>query len=143
MADLGEPYSKCIAVLKLSTTFGYSDPRFIATLGGMMFLNGDFTEAERIFEQTYKREFPAAESMRVYFRPKDLSDKTKQLHLLGKVGTVKAGYAFINVTGYPEFFCPGSKFGSLVVQQGMDVEFDPVFTAKGQAVEHLKKRSAN
>ena len=46
MEELGEPYSKPIALLKLSTLYGLSDPRFIATLGGMLFLDGEFTEAE-------------------------------------------------------------------------------------------------
>jgi len=32
-------------LLRLSTLYGFSDPRFIGTLGGMLFLDGNFTEA--------------------------------------------------------------------------------------------------
>jgi len=138
MAAMGEPYSKCTALLKLSTLYGLSDPRFIATLGGMLFLNGDFSDAEEIFKQSIRREFPAPEASRIQFRPKDQTNRTAPLCFTGKVTTVKTGYAFIEVSGYPRFFCPGSKFGRIVMKQGLRVEFEPVFTAKGQIAENIK-----
>lgn len=45
--QLGEPYPSSIAVLKMGSLYGLSDPRFVATLGGMLFMNGEFTEAKR------------------------------------------------------------------------------------------------
>jgi tetratricopeptide (TPR) repeat protein len=136
MSDLGEPYAKCIAVLKLGTLYGLSDPRFVGVLGGMLFMNGDFTEARHIFAESRKREFPAHEESRIQFRPKDSVTKAP-LKLTGQVAAVKIGYAFIDAPGYPSFFCPGSKFGRVVMHQGMTVEFEPVFSARGAAANEI------
>jgi tetratricopeptide (TPR) repeat protein len=137
MEAMGEPYAKCIAVLRLSTLYGLSDPRFIATLGGMLFMNGEFSPAKEIFAQTFRREFPAQEASHVQFRPRDPASPNSPLRLVGKVATVKAGYAFIDVAGYPSFFCPGSKFGSIVMRHDLQVQFEPVFTAKGQLADKV------
>ena len=134
---MGEPYAKCIAVLRLSTLYGLSDARFVATFGGMLFLNGEFSPAKEIFDQSYRREFPGTESSRILFRPRDRGTPTEQLRMTGKVAAVKAGYAFIDVPGYPSFFCPGSRFGRIVMRQGMHVQFEPVFTAKGQQADNV------
>ena len=136
MRDLGEPYAKCIAVLKLSTLYGLSDPRFVGTLGGMLFMNGEFSEAKDIFAESRKREFPAQEESRIQFRPRDSVTKMS-LKLTGQVAGVKIGYAFIDVSGYPSFFCHGSKFGRLVMRQGITVEFEPVFTARGASADKI------
>ena len=112
---------------------GLSDPRFVATLGGMLFMNHEFSPAKEIFAQTFRREFPALEASRIQFRPRDPANLIAPLRLVGKVAAVKAGYAFIDAVGYPSFFCPGAKFGSLIMRPGLQVRFEPVFTAKGPA----------
>lgn len=137
MAESGEPYDKCIALLRLSTLYGFSDPRFIATLGGMLFMNGNFTDAEDVFKETQRRDFPADEAKKVQFRPKDRSNLTEPVRLNGEVAVVKVGYAFIDATGYPSFFCPGSKFGKIVMERRLKVTFEPVFSAKGQNAENV------
>ena len=138
MEALGEPYAKCIAVLRLSTLYGLSDPRFVGTLGGMLFMNGEFSPAKEIFDQTYRREFPAPEASRIQFRPRDRAKLSSPLRLVGKVAAVKAGYAFIDVAGYPSFFCPGSKFGRIIMRPGLELEFQPVFTAKGPLADNVR-----
>jgi FimV-like protein len=138
MAEIGEPYAKCITLLRLSTLYGFSDPRFIATFGGMLFLNGNFTEAEDVFAETQKREFPANEANRVQFRPRDRSNPSEPIRLNGEVATVKVGYAFIDAAGYPSFYCRGSKFGKIVMTRKLKVSFEPVFTAKGPTADNVQ-----
>jgi tetratricopeptide (TPR) repeat protein len=135
MEEVGEPYSRCIAVLRLSSLYGVSDPRFVATLGGMLFMNGEFSPAEEIFSQALKREFPGPEGSRVEYRPRDPRNLNFSMKLTGKIASVKTGYAFIDVPGYPSFFCPGSKFGRSVMRVGLQVRFEPVFNAKGQLAD--------
>jgi tetratricopeptide (TPR) repeat protein len=138
MGEVGEPYAKCIAVLKLSTVYGLGDPRFVATLAGMLFMNGDFSEAKAIFVESYKREFPAPEATRIQFRPKNPAVPGEPLRLVGEVVAVKTGYAFIDASGYPSFFCPGSKFGRLVMRPHLRVEFEPAFTARGAIADKVQ-----
>jgi hypothetical protein len=76
-------------------------------------MNGQFSPAKEVFEQAYRREFPAPEASRTQYRPKDRVNRQFNMKLVGKVAAVRTGYAFIDVPGYPSFFCPGSKFGQL------------------------------
>jgi predicted Zn-dependent protease len=138
MRELGEPYAKCIAVLKLSTLYGLGDPRFVATLAGMQFMNGDFSAAKEVFTESYKREFPGPEATRIQFRPRDPDAPGEPLRLIGEVVAVKTGYAFIDVPGYPSFFCPGSKFGRLVMRPRLKVQFQPAFTARGAIADRVQ-----
>jgi tetratricopeptide (TPR) repeat protein len=138
MLALGKPYSRCIAILQMSTLYGLSDPRFVATLGGMLFMNGAFSEAQTIFAETYKREFPASEAVRVQFRPPDPRRPGSTLRLVGKVSRAKAGFSFIDAPGYPSFFCPGSAWGRVVMRSGMRIEFEPCFTARGATADRIR-----
>jgi hypothetical protein len=141
MEALGESYASCIAVLKLSISYGLSDPKFVATLGGMMFLNGDFSDAREMFSNSQKREFPAGEATRIHYQPTSPADRTRPLEFTGKVSAVKAGFAFVNVPGYPSFFCPGSKFGDLVMRQGLAIKFEVGFNAKGGIASNIREVS--
>jgi predicted Zn-dependent protease len=131
LAIKNKSYDESIAVLKLSTLYGYSDPRFIATLGGMLFMSGEFSEAKAIFEESTKHDFTSEEMHEVQFRPLVMEDPNAPLRMSGKVVTRKAGYAFVECTGFPRFLCPGSKFDGLVMNVGMPVSFQPVFSARG------------
>jgi len=135
--ELGEPYSRSIAVLNLSTLYGLSDPRFIATLGGMYFMNGEFTEANKIFAETLKRELSRAESYIIHFNPRDPNDKSRPLRVEGVIADVRPGYAFIE-SKYPRVFCPGSKFGGLKIARGLKVTFEICFCAKGPIADKLR-----
>jgi FimV-like protein len=138
MAETGEPYSKCAAILRLSTLYGLSDSRFVATFGGMLFLNGDFSDAKAVFAESLKRDFPGDEAKRIQFRPRDRLKPAVPLRLVGVVSVVKAGYAFIDVAGYPSFFCPGSKFGQVVMTPDLTVSFEAAFTARGQIADNIQ-----
>ncbi len=138
LVESGEQYSKAIAVLHLSTLFGLSDPRFVATLGGMLFMNGEFTAASKVFAESIRQEFPATESQKIQFRPCSSSEPTKPLRLSGKIISVKPGFAFIQVSDYPNFFCPATKFSGLILRPGLQITFGPAFCARGQVAEKLQ-----
>ncbi|MGD0005029.1 MAG: SIR2 family protein [Anaerolineaceae bacterium] len=131
IAILNRSYTEAIAILRLSTLYGFSDPRFIATLGGMLFMNGNFSEAADIFNESIKHEFNSEELNEIQFTPWVLTDPEQKISLTGKVVTLKPGYALIEVEGYPRFLCPGSNFGGLLLNEGMRISFTPVFSAKG------------
>jgi tetratricopeptide (TPR) repeat protein len=128
---LGKPYSEAVAILSLGTTYGLSDSRFIATYGGMLFMAQRFSDADRIFEETGKRDFASSEANTVQFRPRARDKINNTLELEGRVSGVKAGYAFIEVPGYARFFCPSSKQQGVVLQTGMQVGFKVGFSARG------------
>ncbi len=138
LLDLGEPYARSIAVLNLSRLYGLSDPRFIATLGGMYFMNGEFTEADKIFAESLKQEFSRSESYIVHFNPRDPADRSRPLREDGLVVNVRPGYAFLDSQRYSKVFCPGSKFGGMRLARGMRVSFEICFCAKGPIADKLR-----
>ena len=135
--DSGEPEDKIIPILRISTLYGLSDPRFICILGGLLFMTGKFSDAKEIFQEWYKKEFPINEANRIGFRPKDARRMTS-VKLIGRVAAIKAGYSFIEVPGYPNFFCPSSNFEGLV-SLGLEVSFEPAFTARGAVADRTRR----
>lgn len=129
-----EPYKNIIAILELSSLYGYSDAKYIALLGGLKTLNKDFEESTKIFEESLKHPFTAQELSKIYFRPLDY--KTNEpLRIEGKVIKVRAGYALIENNQYPVFLCPGSKFNGLILKEGMKITFEVTFCAKGSIAD--------
>lgn len=130
LLDNGEPYKKAATILELSTLYGMSDPRYISVYGGVLFLDGNFGEAEKVFERSMKHNFPANELYEIHFKPLDPLDKTKILSLTGEVITVKSGFSLIQPDGYPRIICHASKYRGTMMRQGMRVSFVLGFCAK-------------
>jgi len=131
LIDLGKSLGEGIAVLKLSTLYGLSDPRFIATLGGLLFLNRDFTEADEVFKRANLSELPWSELTAARFHPSAPGDPGQPLRLQGKVVDVRAGYALIDTAEYPRLLCPASKFSGVVMERGLILDFQLAFSARG------------
>jgi hypothetical protein len=111
-------------------------PSYIGLLAGMLFMNEDFTEADELFAEARKRGYSGRDGMRIYFKPLD-DERRDPLRLNGIVSSVKAGFAFVRSNGYPDFFCPGSKFGQIVMERDLRVTFTPGFTARGNQATNL------
>lgn len=129
--QLNRSLKEAIAILNLSRLYGLGDPRYIATLGGMLFLDGDFSQANKIFEESSKHNFNAIEMNKIQFHPPDPLNPKINFRLKGKVVVVKAGYALIESPGYPRFVCPGSKYKGIIMISDLSISFEPAFAAKG------------
>ncbi|HTA22647.1 MAG TPA: SIR2 family protein [Terriglobales bacterium] len=132
----GETYSTAISGIRIGSLYGFRDPRYIAVLGGMLFMNTQFSEAQDTFAESGKRNFSNIESNNVYFRPRG-PDKVKALRLRGRVAAVRPGYCFVENKDYPRFFCPASRFGKLILRVGQEVTFSPVFSARGAGADAI------
>ncbi|MAS38117.1 MAG: SIR2 family protein [Anaerolineaceae bacterium] len=137
MIHVGQTYKQAIAMLELCRTFGMRDPRYVATLGGMMFLNGDFTSAEEVFREGQQR-FEQQEYRTVQFTPPNPENVDQPYRIRGRVVTIAKGYCFIEVPEYPNIFCPYTKFRNIVISQGVSLDFQLVFTARGAIADDLK-----
>jgi hypothetical protein len=111
--------------------YGLRDPRYIAVLGGMLFMDQKFSEAKEVFDKANDIGFQFEELTRLQFFPHVLGDRATRVRLEGTVVSVKAGYAFVSAPGYPDFFCYGTKFGRLSTDAWMKVTFEPAFCARG------------
>lgn len=138
MVYLGKPYAEAAAILKVSTLYGLSDPRFIATLGGLLFLDRKFTEAEEIFSESSKRDFPVDELRQIQFRPPNPSNTSEPFRINGKVIEVKHGYSFIDSSDYSRFICRASKYKGITMRPKLQLTFEVAFTAKGAVADNPK-----
>ena len=137
MLEDGESYAQAIAVLRLANITGMRDARYIATLGGMLFMSGAYTEARTVFSATTERNFSFDEETRPLFWAMDSRAPIRPLRLLGTVADVKPGYAFIDSGDRPAFFHHGTKAGDLVLRPGLKVEFSPAFSARGPNAQRV------
>lgn len=127
----GQSYSEAISVLSQSRTYGLRDPRYIATLGGMCFMNRKNDEANSIFRETDRRNFSPQDKNTIQFQPPNPNDLSLPLRIVGTVSSVQGRYCFIQPQDYAAFFCPGSKYNGISMKVGLRLSFEPSFTAKG------------
>lgn len=120
----GHPLESAIAVLELSTLYGYSDPRFVSILGGLLFLNKQFSKAEKVFFETTKREFSNARM--ILFDPSKMANVNSEFDATVKY--VGDRYSYMFIPGFPDIICLSSKYNGILLQRGMRLRISLVFT---------------
>jgi len=136
LLESGESYKNAAAVLELGSLYGLSDPRFIATYGGVLFLDGEFTRADTVFENSVKRAIPADEMYAIHFKPFDSQEPSRPFTLSAEVISVKPGYSILQPDHYPKIICQASKYRGTLMKRGIKVHFSLVFSAKGPVALH-------
>jgi hypothetical protein len=104
----------------------------------MYFMNGEFTEADKIFGESFRQELSRSESHIAHFFPRDPTDRTGPIRVEGKVGDVRSGFAYLDSQHYPKIFCPGSMFGGIRMAKGVRVSFEICFSARGPIADRLR-----
>lgn len=120
---------EAVAILRMGNLYGLRDPRYVATLGGLLVLSGKLTEADEIFSRGRAMEFGIDELRSNLFTPTDSNGA--RLAFDGIVSRAMPGFVWISVPGMPEFWAFGSKFGGVVARKGLKVRFTPSFSARG------------
>lgn len=120
----GGTLSASIAILEQSTLYGYSDAKFVATLGGLLFLNKQFSKADIGFSDSSKREFPNAR--KILFDPEKHAGLNNKYEATVKYVGESHSYIFVN--GFPDIFCPASKYHGIVLKKGMKLSIALVFS---------------
>jgi tetratricopeptide (TPR) repeat protein len=117
---------EAIAILQQSTLNGYSDPYFISTLGGLLFLDKQFTESEAVFNESRRRELQYI--FIPLFTPSCWSIKSD---FTGVVKYVGGGYSKILLDGYTEVSCASSKVNDIILRRSMKVTVVLKFNMRG------------
>jgi hypothetical protein len=87
-------------------------------------MNKEFSEAEKIFEETGKKELPYSVSNAIYFRPQTPEDHSEPLKFEGKVVSVRAGHALIETKVLQLIDCPLSRCKRLWMEPGLRIIFE-------------------
>jgi Flp pilus assembly protein TadD len=138
LLELGGSYKEAIVILKLAELYGMRDPRYVTMLGGLYFLNGDFSDAEEVFRKALRHRFPVGEQQAITFRPRDPADKSKPLRYTGKVFSAQQGYAYIQVPGLDAVFCRRLRLRGRLLSNDHVVAFSLAFNARGPVADNLE-----
>lgn len=136
MLEKGGTYPEAIAIVRLGSLYGMKEPRYIAILGALLFMNGDFSKASEVFDHGKKQELTAGELKEVHLWARDPKDRSLRLRAEGKVATVRPGFCLIDVPHLPRLLCPGSKWGGILMEPGQRVTIEIGFSAKGPVAMH-------
>lgn len=133
------PLGQVIAILRVADLYGLRDTRFIAMMGGLYFLDGQYTEASKTFSDAYLKRFPLAEQQAVTFRPHVAGDLSQRLQFSGKVSSTHAGFVYIRVPGFPvDIMSMRVKIGKDPIRRQDNVKFAIGFNAVGPLGEQLE-----
>ncbi|RZB35172.1 MAG: hypothetical protein SRB1_00940 [Desulfobacteraceae bacterium Eth-SRB1] len=127
-------YARALAVLKQADPIAWADPIFVATLGGMISLSGNASEAENIFERAKKQRFPEEEARQVAYQPTDLADPNLYITTTGTVIVTKSAYLLIQSKQFGKFFYPSPKVEGVYVKAQTILKFTIAYTGKGGLV---------
>jgi tetratricopeptide (TPR) repeat protein len=133
---LGVSYATAAAQLRVCALSGMGDPRYVATLGGMLFLAQDYSTAKTTFDEGTKRSFSFEERHHIFYRPRGVDGN--RLRRNGKVAAVRGNFAMIAIerVGLP-IYCPRLRFENLTLADGLEVEFDLCFNARGPIADNV------
>jgi tetratricopeptide (TPR) repeat protein len=117
---------EAISILQQSTLSGFADAYFIATLGGLLYLDEQFSESEVVFGEARKREIQYVFSS--LFIPQNWNIKSVYS---AKVKYVTGGHSTVIIDRYGEVHCPYSKVDGLILTRDMRVNICLQFNIRG------------
>lgn len=138
MLAIGEPVKKCAATLSQCRLDGESDPAFIGLYGGLLFTDGNYGEAKKLWDAAKEHNFSFDERTKRQYAPRDPADVTNRLRLAGVIQLVKPGYVLIQPDQGPVIISTTTLIGGTILQRAQKVTFEPTFSAKGAFAENLK-----
>jgi tetratricopeptide (TPR) repeat protein len=138
MLETGEPIKKCAATLAQCRLDGESDSAFVGLYGGLLFLDGKYGDAKKLWDSAKERNFSYEERIKRQFTPRDPADPTKRLQFTGVILHIKPGYVLIQPDDGPVVISTVTAVGGSILRLGQKVSFEPTFSAKGALAENLK-----
>lgn len=131
MLIVKKPFSDVLAVLNQSTLYGLSDYRFLAFFGGLQFLAEKFSDADKTHDSADKLGLSWNELNRIEFFACDDYAAGRRTKFPARVRHVRAGYSWIEVSGYPDIQCSFKYCNGLRLKAGMKIEVELGFSARG------------
>lgn len=138
MLELGESIQKCAATLKQCRLDGVADPMFVALYGGLLYLDGKYDDAKRLWDDARDQGFTPEETKRTHYEPTDPNDPKKPLRADGVIDGVKSSYIFVQPPSGPTVFSAVTMLDGKFLQKGMKVTYRLTFSARGPYAEDLQ-----
>jgi tetratricopeptide (TPR) repeat protein/cold shock CspA family protein len=138
MLEIGEPIKKCAATLAQCRLDGESDSAFVGLYAGLLFMDGKYVEAKKLWDTAKEHTFSYEERIKRQFTPRDPTDFAKRVRLAGVIQHVRPGYVLIQPDEGPVVISKMTGVGGTPLSPGQKVTFELTFSAKGALAENLK-----
>ena len=127
---LGDDLAGAIAVLSQAAFNGSRDHRFVALHGGMLELIGEVQRSANVFQEARQRDWSVTAMHTIGYEP-------RSSEWMGRVASMKGGFAFLRVPGHSDVFCSARSFPHGLTL-GNEVRFNAVFTVRGATAARVR-----
>ncbi len=137
MLETGESVKKASATLSLCRMDGETDSAFIGLYGGLLYLDGKYVEAQKLWDDARELDFMDEERTRRQFTPKDHATGNK-LRFNGVIVRTKPTFVIIQPDEGPSIISKTTVLEDNLLEKNQKVDFELSFSAKGPLAENLK-----
>ena len=136
MLQTGESVRKAAATLVLCRLDGETEPAFIGLYSGLMYLDGRYDVAQKVWESAKDLDLSDEERTRRQYVPRDHATG-ERIRFTGHVVHRKPSYVLIQPEEGPVVLSRTTRVGTTELEAGRLVQFDLSFSVKGPLAEHV------
>jgi tetratricopeptide (TPR) repeat protein len=137
MLETGEPIKKACATLSVCRLDGETDSAFIGLYAGLLYLDGKYVEAQKLWDDARELDFSDEERIRRQFIPRDHGTGNK-LRFFGVIVHTKPSFVIVQPDDGPSIISKVTAVGGKTLEKGQKVDFELSFSAKAPLAEHLR-----
>lgn len=136
MLETGETVKKAGATLSICRLDGETDSAFIGLYGGLLYVDGKFAEAQKLWDDARELAFSDEELTRRQYVPTDF-ETGKKMRFDGVVLRSKPTFVIIQPDAGPTVISKTTSLRGAAIERGQKVNFELSFSAKGPIAENL------
>lgn len=137
MLETGETFKKSAATLSVCRTDGETDASFIGLYGGLLYIDGKYAEAQKLWDDAKELNFSDEERTRRQFVPRDHATGSK-LRFAGNIVHIKPSFILIQPEEGPVVISKITGVGGEPLEKGQGVDYELSFSAKAPLAENLR-----
>ncbi|WP_263385862.1 P-loop NTPase [Granulicella arctica] len=137
MLETGESIKKAAATLAQCKLDGETEPAFIGLYGGLLYLDGKYDGALKLWESGKELDLSDEERTRRQYAPRDHATGNR-LKFTGHVVHRKPNYVLIQPEEGPVVLSRITHVGKTTLEKDQKIEFELSFSAKGALAEGLR-----
>lgn len=136
MLETGEPINKAAATLAQCKLDGESEPAFIGLYSGLLYQDGKYDVAQRLWDGAKELDLSDDERTRRQYAPRDHATG-ERIRFAGHVVHRKPNYVLIQPGDGPVVLSRTTRVANTELDSGRSVQFALSFSAKGPLAEHV------
>jgi cold shock CspA family protein len=131
-----ESPKKCAATLAQCKLDGGTNPAFVGLYGGLLYIDGSFEAAKKVWDDATEQNFTTEERNRRQYIPLDVNGT--RMRFRGTVMRVKPSFIFISPTDGFDVISFALAVDGVSLKKGDSVEFSLSFSARSSLAENVR-----